>query len=125
MKVVYCANCGMCLKITRKALPKLHRIIDVVEYHECTDQPMPLDLEPLDVPTFAPDNANGHDKFVKNLNRLSPKSVLGAMGSDSLKDRRMITDRTASSAPIGALEVLKSMTPKGPEREGDDPESEA
>jgi hypothetical protein len=100
-KLVFCGNCGKRLTITRKALPKIGRIIDIVEYHECYDEPVELDLEPLDVPIPAK-HIEGKEKFVQKLNDLSsPPS-----NDYNLKDRRP-QDQVKSTAPPSLINQLK------------------
>lgn len=112
MKCVYCAKCGTRLTLTRKALPKYGRIIDLVESHECLDEPVEFDLSPVDVPTFAEPVKEGDDKFVQNLNKLQPQPSTIELG-----DRRDIADikkETSSSAPRTLLDNMKAMHPTAP-----------
>jgi len=108
MKIVYCSNCGTRLNITRKAMPKLGRIIDIVEYHVCPDEPVEFDLTPIDLPTFVEDKEN--NKFIKSLNDLHPQSVIGASG---LQDRRP-SDQVKSTAPSSLDDLMKSLGPSTP-----------
>ena len=108
MKCVYCENCGRRLAITRKALPKYGRIIDLVEFHECSEEPVEIDLAPADVPVFAKVAKEGKDKFVQNLNKLQPPSI----DTEGFKDRRDVKDvksESSSSAPRTLLDTVKSM----------------
>lgn len=120
MKVVYCSNCGTRLAVTRKALPKYGRIIDLIEPHVCLDEPVEFDLTPIDVsvPNIVKEGGN---KFVQKLNGLQPFS--GGFGIDSLADRRK--EDKSSSAPQTLFDSIQSMrntTPahdieSGPEEE--------
>ena len=85
MKHVYCSRCGTRLAISRKALPKYGKIINIVEYHECPDEPVEIDLTPVDIPTFVsvPGDLD-KNTFVQNLNGLLPSTI----GTDNLGDRR-------------------------------------
>lgn len=112
MKVVYCANCGTRLNITRKAMPKLGKIIDIVEYHICPDEPVEFDLTPVDLPTFTEDAEN--NKFIKSLNDLQPPSILGSLRSDDLRDRRP-TEQIKTTAPSSLNDLIKSLGPSTPE----------
>jgi len=103
MKVVYCANCGTKLSISRKALPKYGKIIDVVEYHTCPDEPIPLDLTPNEVPPFV--EMKEKNKFVQNLNDLKSQSILGSIGTNALRDRREETP-IKSSAPASIIDSI-------------------
>jgi hypothetical protein len=115
----------MCLAITRRALPKYGRIIDIVEPHECPEEPVEIDLTPVDVPTFVnvPDDLD-KDTFVQNLNGLSPPTI----GTNDLKDRRKIEnvkDGTSSSAPRTLLDSVKAMHNTTPVRDiKDEPKEE-
>lgn len=68
MKKVYCANCGKALSVYRRALPKYAIIVDVVDYHECSEEVEELDIELKEV-KFQP--KEGKDKFVQKLNELA------------------------------------------------------
>lgn len=106
MKRVYCANCGTRLAVTRKALPKYGRIIDLIEPHVCLDEPVEFDLTPIDVsvPSMV---GEGGNKFVQKLNELFPLSI----DADSLMDRRKTEDikGESSSAPRTLLDSVKAM----------------
>jgi len=121
MKKVYCANCGTCLNITRRALPKYARIIDVAEYHECLDTPTNLDLDPI--PESYPPRIEGKDKFVKKLNELPKPSPYG-VDTMSVGDQRKSQDlrselrSTAPKSLTRQLRDLPNSTPvRGPEDE--------
>lgn len=105
MKVVYCSNCGKPLQVSRKALPSHSRIIDIVEWHECLDEPLDLDLEPLIGVPKPSEKIEGKDKFVQKINDL-PASQLST--SPALQDRRP-SDQVKSIAPASVLDTLKSM----------------
>ena len=107
MKIVYCANCGTRLNISRKALPQYGRIIDVVEFHECPEEPVELDLTPVDVPMFVREDKK--DKFVQKLDELAPKSILGAIGTGDLRDRR-IEEPQKSTAPKSLQDGFKNLS---------------
>lgn len=104
MKHVYCSNCGMKLAVVRKALPKMARIIDVVDYHECTEEPAEITFEEVDIPTIQ--KTEGKDKFVQNLNDLA-RTQLGQISTDDLRDRRANAD-VKSLAPESVLKNLTS-----------------
>jgi hypothetical protein len=135
MKIVYCANCGTRLSISRKALPKYGVIVDIVEYHECPDKPVEFDLKPVDIPTF--NEKEGKNKFVQKLNELSPPTVTGIFGgvsSNDLRDRRFESEEPTpntprstpkSSAPPGVFDLLKSLEPTPPAGDLTDPETES
>lgn len=120
-KIVYCANCGTRLNIARKALPKFGKIIEIVEYHECTDEPVDFDLTPVNIPTFG--MTPGKDKFVQKINDLSPQAVaMRAHDMDEeLRDRRF-EDKTSdgqvkTTAPQSILGMIDKMIPTESERE--------
>ena len=105
-KLTYCSNCGMRLNVYKKAIPKYGRIVDLVEPHECTEEPVEFDITPTDTPVFEPSEKD--NKFVKKLNELSPLPDL--MGSDlNLQDRRS-TDQVKSIAPESLLSHVKNMS---------------
>ena len=114
MKVVYCSNCGTRLNIMRKALPKLGKIIDIVEYHSCPDEPVELDLTPVDIPSFV--ESEGNNKFVLQLNELQPQSILGAIGADVLQDKRA-PEHVKSTAPATLNGIIESIRPSTPVHE--------
>lgn len=106
MKYVYCSNCGLRLLVTRKALPKYSRIIDLIEPHKCLDEPVEFDLTPMDVPIpiAVPEGGN---KFVQKLNELQPQPPTVEPG-----DRRDIADikkETTSTAPRTLINNMKAM----------------
>jgi len=124
MKNLYCANCGMKLQLSRKALPKLGIIVDVVSYHECSEVPIPFSIE--DAPgEFIP--IEGKDKFVKSLNELSPRKRMPMTGTDNLRDRRFDQEKEVkSSAPSGVLSQIRQLSNSIPAHdiEPEEPESE-
>ncbi len=125
---LYCANCGLPLHLTRKALPAFGAIVDLVDYHECAAEPIPFDLS-KEV-KFVP--VEGKDKFVQSLNALEPPRALrtdafgdaqkarGLMeprrpimtGTDDLRDRRFDAEKetTKSTAPSSIAEQIRLMT---------------
>ena len=117
MKIAYCSNCGMRLNIMRKALPKFGTIIDVIEYHECSDEMQELDLTPVNIPQFTP--TEGKKKFVEKLNDLKPHGLVGSVSTMDLRDRR-VEQFVKSSAPPTVLDQIKSMTPSTPEGDLED-----
>uniref|UniRef100_A0A6M3KW13 Uncharacterized protein n=1 Tax=viral metagenome TaxID=1070528 RepID=A0A6M3KW13_9ZZZZ len=123
MKIVYCANCGTRLNITRKALPKYATIIDVVEFHKCPSVPVEFDLTPVDIPKFQ--ETRGKNKFVQKLNDLAPTATFGGISTANLRDRRFEIEEKPqkSSAPPSVLELVKGMDNSSPERTLVEPES--
>ncbi len=127
---LYCANCGAPLKIIRKALPKFATIVDLVAYHECSEEPQEIDLkavvnEPLPV--------EGKDKFVKKLSDLSktPMTVTakpGGISTEDLRDRRFERggdDQAKSTAPLAVLDHVKTAINSAPAHDlVENPESE-
>ena len=118
---LYCANCGKQLKITRKALPKLGIIVDLVNYHECSEEPIPFEIDPSIIIEAPP--VEGKDKFVKSLNdlkgqpfKLVPRSEGSSLkpssmtGTDDLRDRRFDQEpKIPSTAPASVLDQIKSI----------------
>lgn len=113
-KVVYCAQCGQRSEITRKAV-KGYGIVDIIEPHICHEEPIPLDLEPIEIPTKKADG-----EFVRNLDNLRPANI-GSVSTMDLKDRRPSQD-VKSSAPISLLDQFKQLNPSMPEGELGEPE---
>ena len=109
MKFVYCSNCGKVLPVFRKALPKFATIIDMVEPHECSEEPVEINLKPTQVPSFNLDTKKG--KFVQVLNNLSPSVVgkAGGIDSNDLKDRRFEQDEPKTTAPSGLVNIIKDL----------------
>ena len=125
MKAFYCANCGLQLKVTRKALPKFGTIIDIVEWHKCSDKPLNLDLVPIEVPKFV--KAVGKDKFVQKLNDLNPLPKVNPFLDSELKDRRFEhgpKPGLKSTAPKTVLSMLEKMENSIPENTIENLESE-
>jgi len=107
MKHVYCENCGMKLEITRKAIPKAARIIDLVEYHTCLDEPVEISFEETDIPRQTKEE--GKDKFVQNLNDLV-QNQLGSISTGDLTDMRD-KETVKSIAPESVIKNLQVMQP--------------
>ena len=107
MKCVFCTNCGLRITVTRKALPKYGRIIDLIEPHECLDEPVEFDLTPIEVPAFTNVPERNKNAFVQKLNELQPSPI----GTKNLTDRRKTEDikGDSSSAPRTLLDNIKSM----------------
>lgn len=108
-----CAQCGIVLNHTRKALKG--RIYDLIEPHECGEVETP---EPGDATVFVPSDAKTNEpnynqfEFVQKINDLSGKpSVEPEVG-----DRRP-TDQVKSTAPSNLLEDLKNLPNSTPERD--------
>ncbi len=112
-RIVYCSQCGTAISIIRKAMPKFGRIIDLIEPHECLDEPIQPDLTVNPVPAFVQE-AKG--KFVQILNDLQPGPGVwpeagipeghvaspGMIGTDAFGDRRS-TEFVRSTAPRSIL----------------------
>lgn len=119
MKVVYCANCGMRLNVLRKAMPKFAKIIDIVEHHECLDEPVEIDMTPVDIPPFDMKEEEGKNKFVQKLDDLQAKPVVGALSTADLRDRRnpeqvkSDIDSTAPNSVLGQIKSMQNTVPAG------------
>jgi len=124
----YCANCGKALHLIRKAIPSKGIIVDLIEYHECSETPVPFDLSNLpDAQPFVP--VEGKDKFVKSLNDLKPPQAAGLRdvrrpsmtGTDDLRDRRFDQDNKAkTTAPLSVIDQIKAMQNTSPAHELDE-----
>jgi len=124
---LFCGNCGKQLHLTRKALPKLGVIVDIVDYHECTEELIPFDTSKIE--KFVP--VEGKDKFVQSLNGLEPPCAgrvdeapfvaraerrPSMQGTDDLCDRRFDTE-TKSTAPLSVVDQIRQMSNSIPARE--------
>jgi hypothetical protein len=113
--------------LTRKALPKLGVIVDIVDYHECAEEPIPFDTSKIE--KFVP--VEGKDKFVQSLNRLEPpragrtdnppfvaraENRPSMQGTDDLRDRRFDPE-TKSTAPSSVADQIRMMSNSIPARE--------
>ena len=119
---LFCANCGIKLRIIRKAVPKLGVIIDLVETHTCLETP----VDSTSVIVEAPISAADQKKFVESLNGLKPLHPLdervrqmgegkslrpsSMTGTDDLRDRRFEKDEPKSTAPSSILDQIKHMS---------------
>lgn len=128
---LHCANCGKPLHLIRKAIPSKGIIVNLVEYHECSETPVPFDLSKLpDVQPFIP--VDGKDKFVKLLNDLKPSPPAdlrdirkpSMTGTDDLRDRRFDQD-IKTTAPLSVLDQIKAMQNTSPAHELQDDKSES
>lgn len=116
IKTIYCANCGTPLEVTRMALPKIGRIISVVQPHECLDEPLDLNLEPLPLPNPKQDDkVKNENKFVQKLNDLT--KPLDRREGDTMRKEK-------STAPTGILNNLNILPNSNPEGDNYEPESE-
>jgi len=115
-KFVYCSNCGTKSIINRKAIVGYGRIINLVDPHECLEEPIDLDLTPTEIPREQSDQ-----KFVEKLNELERPKGISTM---DLRDRRAI-DEVKSTAPFSVLEQVKHSLGTHPEGDiGMEPESD-
>ena len=106
MKLFYCSKCGTRLIVTRRALPKWNRIVDIVSYHTCPEELVELDLTPEPFTTNYIQQP-GDNEFVQKLNSLAPPSAMGP-GFDQLKDRRT-PEQVKNTAPRGVLDLIKDL----------------
>ena len=114
-KHVYCSNCGTRLEVTRKALKGYGRIIDLINPHECLDEPVDLNLSPSEVPV----KKGVEGKFVEKLNDLTQPPQVSTM---DLRDRRKETE-VKTTAPASIIEQMKSAVPSIPANKlGGEPE---
>ena len=122
---LFCANCGIKLRIIRKAVPKLGVIIDLVETHTCLETP----VDSTSVIVEDPISAADQKKFVESLNGLKSTRDQGMgrihkenygegkslrpssmTGTDDLRDRRFEKDELKSTAPSSILDQIKHMS---------------
>lgn len=114
-KFVYCTNCGAKIKRYRKAVKSHGVILDMIDPHVCTDEPMPIDLTPCEVIGYE----EPEGKFVEKLNDLGPRGTLGSVSTANLEDRRPAA-QVKTTAPDAVLSQIKNMTPSTPEKELED-----
>lgn len=124
---LYCSECGMLLKIIRKPLQKYGIIIDCVVPHICLDEVVEIDLnlKPIDL---TPSDSKG--KFVKSLNELGARSILGSVSTGELRDRRYevekekIPAKSNTTAPSNIKDMISKMANSLPVHTLEEPESE-
>lgn len=121
MKQVYCSKCHTELKLILKALPQYGRVVTLVDPHECLEEPLELNLEPVKVPV--PENVI-EDQTIADIDGLDGAGILGSIGTDNLKDRRA-PEHIKSSAPEGIIEQILNAQPSTPENDiSNEPEKE-
>lgn len=116
-KFIYCSNCGAKLQRYRKAVKGLGKIIDIIDPHVCTEEPMPLDFAQTEVVEY---EESPQGKFVEKLNDLKATGVLGQVSTMDLRDRRVEQD-IKTTAPGTVLDQIKNMTNSAPEHDLEDP----
>ena len=109
MRPIYCANCGTRINVKVKALPVYGTTVVIAEYHECLDEPIELDLTPIEIPSF--ETIEGKDKFVQKLDNLPKPAIVKDTG-----DRRS-PDQVKSSAPQTVFEQVRGMLNTTPARD--------
>ena len=112
-KFVYCSVCGTKMTVTRKAVRKLGRIVELIDPHKCHEEPIDLDLNPVEVPSYVEE---GNKKFVQNLNKLVS---LSTVSTSNLRDRRFDVEQeeeASSTAPQSLIQNLRSMQHSPPAR---------
>lgn len=113
-KIYFCSKCNTQLTITRRALPKFNRIIEVVYPHICPDIALPLEFEPNPVTTYS------DEKTVQKSNDLR----LPGISTEDLRDRRSAEHIKGSSAPLSVIDMIKTMQNSIPEHDTEeDPEN--
>lgn len=126
---LYCGYCGAQLHLTRKALPKLGLIVDIVDYHECFAEPVPFDTSKVE--KFIP--VEGKDLFKQGLDKIEPPRSGRAeaasfttrnerrpsmQGTDDLRDRRFDAEKEVkSTAPNSIADQIRQMQNSIPARE--------
>lgn len=146
MATFYCANCGAALSITRKALPQIGIVVDLVNFHECTESPVPFDPQ-CPSPNAVP--IAGKDAFLQSLNsvkyskpaavqmpektdaqsllplRQDPhkqfaREAFKGVGTDDLRDRRFDNEKDLkSTAPDSVADQIRLMANSIPSNELD------
>ena len=106
-KFLFCAECAKRLEVTRHAVVKLGRIIDVVTPHVCTEQPVEFDFsETVTIPQFI---TTAKGKFDRKLNELDgtkdEMDLRGFLPGTELGDKRPL-DSVKTDAPSAILAEL-------------------
>jgi hypothetical protein len=106
MSNLYCAECGLKLTTSKKAMPKYNCIIDVVSPHICSDELIEFDRTPNPVTPFV--KMDG--KFVRKLNELQPESRrnIGEETAGDLRPKEYTRTELSSLAPQSVLDHLKN-----------------
>lgn len=102
-KLYYCGNCGLRLRVTRKALPRYGKIIEIVDVHECSETIAEVDFTEVGTPMYVPE---GKNEFIQKLNALDPPRTIF---DNQPKDRRESEHVKTSIAPPGILNAIKPM----------------
>lgn len=121
-KHLYCARCGLEVFWTRRALPRMGIILDLVEPHECSDEvtlPEGVNEVPAPIQRTKPTNLDtmfADFKFGKKLNDLEPAPVpaanpLNEGPGDKRPKKGEREELVTSTAPIGVLDSVKSAIP--------------
>ena len=105
-KFIYCSKCGLKSNVLRKAIVGYGRIINLVDPHECLEDPLELDLTPTEIPREFEDR-----QFVEKLNNLDRPGEISTL---DLRDRRATPD-IKTTAPISVLDQVKHSTGSSPE----------
>ena len=114
-KFVYCAKCGYRSVVIRKAVPSIGRIVDMIEPHVCSDDPYPLDLEPLEVPIPSESLNKDENKFVKNLNDLKRPSGISTVNIQDRRDK--FNAEVKTTAPPTVFDNIRNMIGSTPEHD--------
>lgn len=103
MKNIYCSECGKKLEIIRKPMPLYNTIVEMVNPHVCSEEPVnELELKPDPVPPFVV-----VPKFVQKLNDLGASKLVNPEGGDKRPPDQLRKEIT-STAPTSVIDRLKS-----------------
>ena len=115
-KQIYCANCGMELSITQKAIPSQQKVISLLSPHTCPDESTTLPFtDPISNElVLKPSKPNSNStlealnklKFVSKLNELPQSTPIAPTGDKRSPDLKRPDSN--SSAPSGILNAVKS-----------------
>lgn len=111
MKDYRCGNCGQSLNVKPTAIPGAGKIVNIVDYHECLEEPLPLDIEPVEIPTISVEKQG----FTETIRSLNPSAVQGSVSTLELRDRRA-PEQIKSTAPdslLGQMNSFGNSNPKG------------
>ena len=96
-KNLYCSQCHLELKMTRKALPKYATIVELVEPHTCLEIPVEFNFNPAEVPIW---------KLGIDADRPIIPKGFGSVSTADLRDRRF---EPKSDVKSTAPESIRSM----------------
>ena len=115
-KYVFCAECGERLDILIKAVPSQRKVYPIIKPHICKESPSTEELGEIMTKESKKESPTNLDsifdkfKFVKKLNKLSPKPPPMEMETGDKRDKEHLRkELVTSTAPMSLLDRLKTM----------------